>query len=124
MEGARFLALLLYFEGRVEGRGAIAPLKREALQFPGQQRRYAKSTRDLVAKGLSLLIFAITPTWLFNVWVLKVNSPRNNFNISILTSKLTFQSHSGFRQFPLGLRNYPSDVNSRVMFSNTKLLTS
>ena len=27
MEGARFLALLLYFEGR----GAIAPLKREAL---------------------------------------------------------------------------------------------
>ena len=31
MEGARFLALLLYFEGRVEGRGAIAPLKREAL---------------------------------------------------------------------------------------------
>ena len=30
MEGARFLALL-YFEGRVEGRGAIAPLKREAL---------------------------------------------------------------------------------------------
>ena len=33
MEGARFLALLLYFEGRVEGRGAIAPLKREALQL-------------------------------------------------------------------------------------------
>ena len=31
MEGARFLALLLYFEGRVEGRGSIAPLKREAL---------------------------------------------------------------------------------------------
>ena len=31
MEGARFLALLLYFEGRDEGRGAIAPLKREAL---------------------------------------------------------------------------------------------
>ena len=31
MEGARFLALLLYFEGRVEGRGVIAPLKREAL---------------------------------------------------------------------------------------------
>ena len=30
MEGARFLALL-YFEGRVEGRGAIAPLKRDAL---------------------------------------------------------------------------------------------
>ena len=27
MEGARFLALLLYFEGR----GAIAPLKRDAL---------------------------------------------------------------------------------------------
>ena len=33
MEGARFLALLLYFEGRVEGRGAIAPLKRDALLF-------------------------------------------------------------------------------------------
>ena len=32
MEGARFLALLLYFEGRVEGRGAIAPLKRDALR--------------------------------------------------------------------------------------------
>ena len=31
MEGARFLALLLYFEGRVEGRGVIAPLKRDAL---------------------------------------------------------------------------------------------
>ena len=31
MEGARLLALLIYFEGRGEGRGAIAPLKREAL---------------------------------------------------------------------------------------------
>ena len=29
MEGARFLALLLYFEGRV----AIAPLKRDALHI-------------------------------------------------------------------------------------------
>ena len=33
MEGARFLALLLYFEGRVEGRGVIAPLKRDALRM-------------------------------------------------------------------------------------------
>ena len=33
MEGARFLALLLYFEGRVEGRGAIAPLKHDALDY-------------------------------------------------------------------------------------------
>ena len=33
MEGVRLLALLIYFEGRGEGRGAIAPLKREALQY-------------------------------------------------------------------------------------------
>ena len=33
MEGARFLALLLYFEGHVEGRGAIAPLKRDTLHL-------------------------------------------------------------------------------------------
>ena len=31
-KGRDFLALLLYFEGRVEGCGAIAPLKRDALK--------------------------------------------------------------------------------------------
>ena len=44
MEGARFLALLLYFEGRVEGRGAIAPLKREALEYHDINRAPATVT--------------------------------------------------------------------------------
>ena len=43
MEGAPFLALLLYFEGRVEGRGAIAPLKRDALESRSIESGQGKS---------------------------------------------------------------------------------
>ena len=43
MEGARFLALLLYFEGR----GAIAPLKREALKSYFSSPRYLTDFRGL-----------------------------------------------------------------------------
>ena len=51
MEGARFLALLLYFEGRVEGRVAIAPLKREALPSLAAYARAGTGDPHLTVRG-------------------------------------------------------------------------
>ena len=53
MEGARFLALLLYFEGRVEGHGAIAPLKRDALHVETLWHRPIQSHTIVVEWTLS-----------------------------------------------------------------------
>ena len=67
MEGARLFALLLYFEGRVEGRGAIAPLKHDALVLGGGG--YMPFITQATA---SLILLDGTPKAIYRILVLYI----------------------------------------------------